>query len=567
MRVVDFLPSRLCRPRRSPLCLPGRALSVTAQSGNDSLFEYTTGRWILNDALRLAGRRLVFNVDGLRRLAAQSVDRIPEDVVDLAKLAEGGYNRTFIITMRDGFQMLARIPYPVTVPKYYAVASEVATMAFLRSSGLPIPKVYGYSPTPDNAAETEYIFMEFIQGTLLGDVWPDLGNLEISLLLRQLVQLEAKIMSVPFPAGGSLYYTKDLEKAGVGSGIPLEDECFSVGPDTAVPVWYGRRSQLDVDRGPYENAEAALARGAHKEHAYLARFGQPLLPFQRLRRESYQFQKQTPSDHIENLDRYLLIAPSLVPRDPALRHFCIRHPDLQVNNIIVSRSPDDSGWQVTALIDWQHVSILPLFLFAGVPQRLHNYNDPISQSMTWPSLPENFDNLDESEQNRAKELYHQRIIHYHYVGNTMMHNKLHYAAETDPASLLLRRLFHHARAPWEGETIALKVALIEATQDWETLTGGGVPCPVAFDAEDARETMQLDEELKKRDGDLEVLENMIGFGEEGWVSADRYERAVTVSKECKEFLLAKVMSESGAAEADIIMGSWPLEDMDEEPYM
>jgi hypothetical protein len=52
-----------------------------------------------------------------------------------------------------------------TTPKYFAVASEVATMTLLRSSGLPIPKVYGYSPVPDNAAETEYIFMEFVQGT------------------------------------------------------------------------------------------------------------------------------------------------------------------------------------------------------------------------------------------------------------------------------------------------------------------------------------------------------------------------------------------------------------------
>jgi hypothetical protein len=45
-------------------------------------------------------------------------------IVDLGKLAEGGFNRTFLITMRDGFRMVARIPYPVTVPKYYAVASE-----------------------------------------------------------------------------------------------------------------------------------------------------------------------------------------------------------------------------------------------------------------------------------------------------------------------------------------------------------------------------------------------------------------------------------------------------------
>jgi len=101
----------------------------------------------INDALRHAERRRVFNVDGLCRLAAQSVDRGPDDIVDLTKLAEGGFNRTFLITMHGGFQMVARIPYPATAPKYFAVASEVATMALLHSSRLPIPEVYGYSPT------------------------------------------------------------------------------------------------------------------------------------------------------------------------------------------------------------------------------------------------------------------------------------------------------------------------------------------------------------------------------------------------------------------------------------
>ena len=84
----------------------------------------------MNDVLRHAERRRVFNVDGLRRLAAESVDRSTDDIVDLKKLAEGGFNRTFLITMRNGFQMVARIPYTVTAPKYFAVASEVATMAF-----------------------------------------------------------------------------------------------------------------------------------------------------------------------------------------------------------------------------------------------------------------------------------------------------------------------------------------------------------------------------------------------------------------------------------------------------
>jgi hypothetical protein len=281
-----------------------------------------------------------------------------------------------------------------------------------------------------------------------------------------------------------------------------------------------------------------------------------------MRREGYRYQEQSPSDHIDNLHRYLLIASSLVPKDPTLNHFAIRHPDLQQSNIVVSRSPD-SDWQVAGLFDWQHASILPLFLLAGIPERLQNYDDPISQSMTRPSLPENLDDLDETEQSRAKELNLRRLVHYRYVKNTEECNELHYAALTDPVGMLRRRLFYHASDPWEGETLALKVALIEATENWETLTGGGAPSPVVFEAEDVRETVKLDEVQRGADETLEACRNIIGFGPEGWVPAEHYEEAMTRSKQMKGDTLAAAMSAEERAE---IEEHWPLDDMDEEKY-
>ena len=170
-----------------------------------------------NEALRHKERRLAFNVDALRQLAVQSINQNLTDVVSFSKLTEGGFNRTFVITLSGGRQIVARVPYPVTVPKYYAVASEVATIEYLRSCGIPAPKIHGYSTDSD---------------------------------MRQLIQLESKIMSLPFPAGGSLYFTKDLDKVAKGLGVPLEDKRFCVGPDTMLALWYGRRAQLDVSRGP-----------------------------------------------------------------------------------------------------------------------------------------------------------------------------------------------------------------------------------------------------------------------------------------------------------------------------
>ncbi|KAF7419382.1 hypothetical protein PC9H_001971 [Pleurotus ostreatus] len=218
-----------------------------------------------NDILRHKERKVTFDVDGLCRLAAESVNQSLTDVVSLSKLAEGGFNRTFVVTLRDGRQVVARIPYPVTAPDYYAVASEI-----------PAPKIYRYSTDSDNPAGTPYILMDFVQGSKLSDVWPSLSDHEVISIIHQLTQLESQMMSLSFPAGGSLYFTRDIEKVAPGLGIPLEDNRFCVGPDTKLALWYGRRTHLDVNRGPYHSAEEALAAAAHKEIAYLKQFGQPL---------------------------------------------------------------------------------------------------------------------------------------------------------------------------------------------------------------------------------------------------------------------------------------------------
>lgn len=123
-----------------------------------------------NEAQRRHERRRSFNVHELKRLAAASVKRSPAEIVKFEKLTEGGFNRTFILSMRDGFEMIARIPYLTAEPRRLLLASEVATMYYLRARDIPIPEVYSYSTTSDNPAGTEYIFMAVQRGMNLGDI-------------------------------------------------------------------------------------------------------------------------------------------------------------------------------------------------------------------------------------------------------------------------------------------------------------------------------------------------------------------------------------------------------------
>ena len=312
-----------------------------------------------------------------------------------------------------------------------------------------------------------------------------------------------------------------------------------------------------------ESVEATLVAAARKELAYLEQFGRPLLPFQRERREAYGYKEQPPSDHIKNLERYLLVASSFVPKNPALHHFRIRHPDLQPSNIIVSRSSDSNQLKIVGLLDWQHASILPAFLLAGIPGRLQNYDDPLPQALIPPSLPANVDELDQYEQSHAMGLYHRRLVHFHYVKNTEDYNRLHHDALSDPVSMFICRLFDQAGAPWEGETHALKAALIEATEIWGRLMGDGVPCPVEFEPEDLRNTKEQSAKLQVADENFEGCRGMVGFETETWVSNEHYEMAMALAELLKLRVLTEVPEDLRAKTE----ANWFLNDIDEGDYM
>ncbi|KAF8884331.1 kinase-like domain-containing protein [Infundibulicybe gibba] len=518
------------------------------------LFHYTTGRFL--QAARLRELSRVFDIPGLFGIIAKALNRQTKEIVGFQKLGEGGLNRSFLVTLEDGFQLVARIPYPLLTPRAYSYASEVATMDFLRSKGVPIPQIYDYSFTSENEAGTEYILMQYAEGTDLSDIWFELKEDKIISLMDQLAKIESIVMSISFPVGGSIYYSQDLKKLSGSEGVPLEER-FCIGPDVSISLWYGRREELDVFRGPYKDAESVLVTGAKKELAYLELFGSPRAAYKGFRRECYNFEKQKPSDHANNLDRYLLLAPSLVPDDGSLRTFCIRHPDLHTGNLRVS--VDSTSLQILSVLDWQHAAVLPLFLHAGMPDEIQNEEDEVSRSMAEPQLPDGFNELSEGKQQWEMELLRRRLVHYHYVISTMAYNKVHLKGLAYPMNPFCRRIFVHATAPWEGETIKLLWALIEMVASWESFTTDNTPCPVAFTKDEIVAAMKLNEALADADKNERALRKLVGYGPETWVPVAYYEEAMASSQEVKRKAL-EAFSEDERARAE---ETWPLNDMDE----
>lgn len=332
-------------------------------------------------------------------------------------------------------------------------------------------------------------------------------------------------------------------------------------------------SFLPIDK----DAESVLTTGAKKELTYLDQFGSPRQPFDRMHRQYYDHKAQSPLEHVNNLTRYLQLAPYLIPGDDFLTTFCLRHPDLSQNNIKVTRAESGSGLRIHRILDWQHAVVLPLFLNATAPDFIANEADEISRTLRKPVMRQDLDQLSEEDQAIERELHRRRLVHFHYYMHTGAYNQRHWKAiaSSNPSVITT---FVQSSAPWEGETIQLLNAMLGLVGEWETLSSKSskpaAECPVSF-SEDEQATA---EKLRASMDEAEMLWQCVsefvgGCLRDTWVPTSRYEEAKALAEQLKGISLDQCKSEDEETAKKMIAeieADWPLSDRPEgetETYM
>ncbi|GFF36307.1 hypothetical protein IFM58399_04507 [Aspergillus lentulus] len=88
----------------------------------DDLFNYTSGRWLINEVAQFQQRFVKFNFENLCHQAS-SLFSDATKCMRIVKL-EGNFNKAFLLTMDDGNEVIVKIPCPNAGPPSLTMESR-----------------------------------------------------------------------------------------------------------------------------------------------------------------------------------------------------------------------------------------------------------------------------------------------------------------------------------------------------------------------------------------------------------------------------------------------------------
>jgi hypothetical protein len=227
----------------------------------------------------------------------------------------------------------------------------------------------------------------------------------------------------------------------------------------------------------------------------------------------------------------------------------IWHTDLHLGNIFVS---EDLQPKILSLIDWQSVSVSPLFLQARWPVFLEPPDD-YPQGLAKPQLPKNYNELNDEERKLADFKFEEINLAKGYEISSRLSNKPGYEAMTLPC--VFKELFIRTGEVYEEGSIALRECLLEIRSKWSELGFSG-SCPYSFsDAEVTRHQEQFAVYQERQDL-RKVLTDALCTDAEGWISPELdFDQIKARNRELFEFYVQKY---SGIKTRDDCLRIWPF---------
>ncbi|KAK4142489.1 phosphotransferase enzyme family-domain-containing protein [Dichotomopilus funicola] len=414
-------------------------------------------KWVQNGIWGLEPRWAVEpDAEAVRQTTASSLD-LGAVGSTIEFLAQGGFNKVYVVSFPETQQeVIARVALPVH-PRWKTL-SEVATLRWARdNTSLPVPEVLSYQADRASAVGFEWIVMSQMAGNSLRDRWRDVSFPAKEAIVRQLAAFCAETFNHQFRGIGNLY-SEDIGPVPASStsmsSISVKDQGpFCVRRIVSGEFMYSTRIHAQVPRGPFRSSrEWLLARLSMAElscREQLSRItkttpetkgpgndgddnndGQPgerkgvSNPTEgdgSNKEDENENENEdddgkedenesVDEDDLEDLQNTLDIITRLrlqldnffpppdLSAETELERTMIHHDDLTGGNILV----DDVG-NLTAVLDWEGISVVPLWSACDFPPLLEGKHRDIEPVMA---------KYQHDEEGKANELFWEHLQDY-----------------------------------------------------------------------------------------------------------------------------------------------------------
>ncbi|KAF7625353.1 hypothetical protein AFLA_002221 [Aspergillus flavus NRRL3357] len=469
----------------------------------EELFAYTNGHFLVDEQRQLNRRYLNFDLDTLCDVAA-SAGGDSSRIVTIEKL-EGGFSKALLMKKGNGKEVIAKLPCRIAGPTSLTTACEVGVLEYVRKyTSIPAPRVFSWSSDDSNPVGAEYIIMEKVAGVPLFEQWGKMAEIEKLELIKNLTKLEAQLAAIRFPAAKNL-----------------------TGAYVLVPLVVARLAPTQLRSYPLKVRNLIMGLSIQYQNSGY-----------QLQSESY-IRSHANAQMMSNL-------PLCYP-NPLNLHYGTVTFIWAIFLLRLARTQ-----KIVSLIDFQSLSVLPLFLQAQWPVFLkppQNYTKGLVQ----PKLPGDFDELDEEGKAAALQEWSQSKLAKAYEVATVLENGVAHNAMNIPR--VFRELFIRCGEVSEVGVVPLRECLIEIFRNWSSLGFTG-QCPYSFSNEEITTHEHQFAEYQAWDEVQQLAQECLDTDAEGWIAPqlDIEEKR----RQNRELLSLYIKRMAGEKSPDEARAMWPF---------
>ncbi|KAF2255934.1 kinase-like protein [Trematosphaeria pertusa] len=294
-------------------------------------------------------------IPAIESVCRQQLNIPPEDPCTVAFHASGLFNKLYIVKCTR-CPLIMRVSLPV-YPRHKTRA-EVATLRWVReNTKVPVPKVVSFDDSNDNEIGYEWILMELMEGASAHRRWRTMSMEQKIALTKRIATFQVELSGLGKPE--SIFRsigTLDLREVGQENDVE-DSEKVVPGLLVSHEFFMGDHLHYDIPRGPFRSS-----------HDWLSAELNIILLHQ-----TAVLEKTEDEDDKEDAEEVLFVARKLLSLVPKVfpstldesETTGLYHHDLHLNNILVNEEGE-----ITAVLDWECVSALPLWMLTKVPKFL-----------------------------------------------------------------------------------------------------------------------------------------------------------------------------------------------------